>query len=822
MIEPKKSLGGTSDYLSAQLLPGTKSPSIVIFSKKTSLCLWNPKTRTNLALLEEVNTFPQTTSIIRISRIPFSREILILTGLFCGKILIWKIDLSKISIKFSWYSGHSFKISCIQISNKDSWVLSGCLQGSVILWDLLENKGIFRNKTAHHGEIKCLEFLIYKPNQISTVVSYGVDNLLKIWDINSGACLKIIEMGIEPFLEIKIQQNKNLLLALNRNGEIISFNIMVPFILKYSGKVQGKKVGGNPKLLYDLNQSILILNNGVGVIDVFISKKQKNNDQTSLGKSKKNFGHFYSNVIMYHFKNKTNGLTLWKGKNMGNWIILLHNLETYILDFFHLSFKKKINGTLDVSIQRIFKRKIDSHLGEVRALLWFSRDKFLITLCNSVNLIYVWDISLQKCIKNFKLRTSYIAMEYFDNSSIVLGSKTGNIDLYEISSGKLIFSEIKAHGGPIWALECAENSYLMGTGSSDGILKIWEIELHRIVLMKKLKVREQILNIKLLSSRNLIILSGISSIIWAFSLNSLEFKFSLQGHSLPIISSSVCDDKRLFATGSADLSLRIWDIYEKNQKKIIFPGETVVTSITFQPSSINFLSASRSGNIKFWGGGNFIQLLQFKGYHTGPIWSLKFSENGNYLASGSSDKNVVIWKLNNQKLVDKFQQKNQENKPFSGHKNGLKRRNINKNKKIIKKFKTTLTCIYQMKKKEKKNDSKLKNHLIKLFFELKGKYLSLLFKSIKNFEFIIFLNILLEDTTKYAGLDILSNFPEISKVLLNIENIHQHSKKSQIIFKIRKKIDDILKLEKVRVLKIINNFKKKVEFNDKFVNQDFC
>jgi hypothetical protein len=127
-----------------------------------------------------------------------------------------------------------------------------------------------------------------------------------------------------------------------------------------------------------------------------------------------------------------------------------------------------------------------------------------------------------------------------------------------------------------------------------------------------------------------------------------------------------------------------------------------------------------------------------------------------------------------------------------------------------------------MKKKEKKNDSKLKNHLIKLFFELKGKYLSLLFKSIKNFEFIIFLNILLEDTTKYAGLDILSNFPEISKVLLNIENIHQHSKKSQIIFKIRKKIDDILKLEKVRVLKIINNFKKKVEFNDKFVNQDFC
>lgn len=818
MIEPKKSLGGTSDHLSAQLLPGTKSPSIVIFSKRTSLCLWNPKTRTNLALLEEVNTFPQTTSIIKVSRIPFCREILILTGLFCGKILIWKLDLSKISIKFFWYSGHSFKICCIQVSTTGAKVLSGCLQGSIVLWDLFENKGIFRNKTAHHGEIKNLEFLIYKPNQISSLVSYGADNLLKIWDINSGSCLKIIEMGIETFLEIKIQQNKKLLLALNKNGELISFSIMVPFILKYSGKVQGKKAGHNPKLLYDLNQSILILNNGLGIIDVFISKKPKTNTETSLQKPKKNFGQFYSNVIMYYFKNKTNGLTLWRGKNKGNWTILLHNLETYILDFFHLSFKKNINDSLDVSIKKIFKRKIDSHLGEVRALLWFSRDKFLITLCNSVNLVYVWDISLQKCLKNFKLRTSYISMEYFDNASVILGSKTGNIDVYEISSGKLIFSEVKAHDGPIWALECAENSYYLGTGSSDGIIKIWEIELHRIVLMKKLKVREQILNIKLISSRNLIILSGISSVIWAFSLNSLEFKFSLQGHSLPIICSSVCDDKRLYATGSADLSLRIWDIYENNQKKIIFPGETMVTSITFQPSSINFLSASRNGDIKFWGGGNFIQLFQFKGYHTGPIWSLKFSENGNYLASGSSDKNVVIWKLSIQKLIDKFSQKTQETKLFSDHFNSLKRRTISKNKKIIRKFKTALTYIYQLKKKEKKNVSRLKTYLKKLFFELKGKYWSILFKSIKKFEFIIFLNILLEDTTNYTGLKLLSNFPEIFRMLIHIENMHQHSKKNKIIFKIRKKIDNILKSEKISVIKIINNFKKKADFNNKLVH----
>ena len=34
MIELKKSLGGMSDQIPAQLLPGTKNPNLIIFSKK--------------------------------------------------------------------------------------------------------------------------------------------------------------------------------------------------------------------------------------------------------------------------------------------------------------------------------------------------------------------------------------------------------------------------------------------------------------------------------------------------------------------------------------------------------------------------------------------------------------------------------------------------------------------------------------------------------------------------------------------------------------------------------------------------------------------
>ena len=87
MIELKKSLGGMSDQIPAQLLPGTKNPNLIIFSKKNSLYLWNPKTKVILAVLEEVNEISKKITNLKLSRTKNSKIITIIAGLSCGKIL---------------------------------------------------------------------------------------------------------------------------------------------------------------------------------------------------------------------------------------------------------------------------------------------------------------------------------------------------------------------------------------------------------------------------------------------------------------------------------------------------------------------------------------------------------------------------------------------------------------------------------------------------------------------------------------------------------------------------------------------------------------
>ena len=808
MLKPNKYLGGASDCVPAQLLPGTKNPNILVFSKINSLILWNPKTKSNLAILEEIDKVPIIITKVKLSRNLHSKEFLVTAGLSSGKILVWKLDLVKISIKFAWYTGHSLKITSIRISKNGTKVLSGCLSGDIILWNSQDNTGIFRNKLAHNGKIKGLNFCTPKNDKWYGIFSYGIDNLLKFWDMKTGICKKIIDMGTKCFQEFKFLKNKNLFFALARDGELTTFLFSEPFILKYYGNFQNQKTSHKPNLLFDFKESILILNDGSRSINVFLSRQSKINPKYHY--KGENFickkDSLYSNVMSYQFKNKTTGLTLWSTRNRGSWVILVHDFETHSLDFFKIFLEKKVKNKFELSLKRLFRRKLEFHSGEIRRTLWFLKDKFLITLCSSSNSVYIWNVTLEKCIKKFKTHSSCISMELFDSNSILTGSITGNIDLYEILSGKLIFSRPKAHEGPVWALDCAENSYYLATGSSDKVMKIWELELNRIIPVKKLRIKEQILNIKLILEKNLIILSGISSVIWAFSFQSLEYKFSLQGHSLPIISASLCDNKKLLLTGSADSSLRIWDLLGRNQKKILFPENTAVTSTTFQPCSINFLSASRGGNIRFWNGSNFTQLCQFIGYHQGPIWTLNFSENGNFLASGSADKNVIIWKIERPGLqILSFKKENN----FISSINNLisDRKKIKRNKNIFSKFISIIKLLCQLRKKKVKKTTQIESYLKKLFFKIKRKHLFKLLKSIENFEFIIFLDILIIQGNNFNALNVLSNFPEILIFLSKLERFEKNSKKKKIFFKIKKKIGKILKKEQLQVKKTINRFK---------------
>ena len=77
----------------------------------------------------------------------------------------------------------------------------------------------------------------------------------------------------------------------------------------------------------------------------------------------------------------------------------------------------------------------------------------------------------------------------------------------------------------------------------------------------------------------------------------------------------------------------------------------------------------------------------------------------------------------------------------------------------------------------------------------------------KNFEFIVFLDILIEQGDSLYGLNVLTIFPEIYQAFLKLEKQEKNFKNKKIISKLKKKIDNILNIELSQIRKTISKFK---------------
>ena len=60
-------------------------------------------------------------------------------------------------------------------------------------------------------------------------------------------------------------------------------------------------------------------------------------------------------------------------------------------------------------------------------------------------------------------------------SQIVVGTKTGELQIFDIASSTMVGS-IKAHQGTVWSMHVRPDGNALVTGSADKDIKFWEFE----------------------------------------------------------------------------------------------------------------------------------------------------------------------------------------------------------------------------------------------------------------------------------------------------------------------------------------------------------
>ena len=100
----------------------------------------------------------------------------------------------------------------------------------------------------------------------------------------------------------------------------------------------------------------------------------------------------------------------------------------------------------------------------------------------------------------------------------------------------------------------------------------------------------------------------------------------------------------ILATGSADNTVRLWDVDSGQQIAILGEHDMTVHAVSFSPDGMTLASCAGDGTIKLWDVATHSAGATLEG-HTNSVVSIAFSADGKTLASASWDGTVKLWDL---------------------------------------------------------------------------------------------------------------------------------------------------------------------------------
>ncbi|KAM0790814.1 hypothetical protein ACM66B_004659 [Microbotryomycetes sp. NB124-2] len=304
---------------------------------------------------------------------------------------------------------------------------------------------------------------------------------------------------------------------------------------------------------------------------------------------------------------------------------------------------------------------LPGHRTDIRTLAVSSDDELIASA--SQGSLKIWNRKTTKCIRTLECGYAICSTFLPGDRHVVVGCKSGEIMLYDLSSSSLL-ETFAAHTGPVWSMHVRPDGRGLVSGSGDKDVKFWDFEVReiqseveggpvtRVLTMahvKTLKMTDDVLAVKYSPDGRLLAVSLLDSTVKVFFADTLKFSLSLYGHKLPVLSLDISDDSKLIITCSADKNIKIWGLDFGDCHRSLFAHDESVMQVAFERGTHYFWSVGKDKMVKYWDGDKFECIQKLAG-HAGEIWALAVSRRGNFVVTGSHDKSIRIWEKTDEPL----------------------------------------------------------------------------------------------------------------------------------------------------------------------------
>jgi len=474
-------------------------------------------------------------------------------------------------------TGHTGAVWSTRFSPDGKTIVSGSADQTIKLWNC---DGVeLLTMTGHRGDVRTV---LFSPNG-EWIISGGADKTIKIWSLD-GTLLQSIKGHTADIRSITINSSGTLLASGSGDNILKLWRIQQVFSNPESSE--------NPDYKIEIEEIFSIEAHSSAIRTVCFS-----HDGTMLAT-----GSADKKIKFWNLNGKE--LQGLKG----------HNDAVRSVSF-SPDDQSLISASLDGTIRHWHihsrtQQTLHGHSAAIRTVA-VSPDAQMIVSGSLDDQIKIWDLHgnlLETIVGDHDILSVKFSP---DGKKLLVGSGDSVISLWAIhdsnkdrkSSDRQPIQKFSGHSTAVWTVDFSPDGQKLVSGSSDKLVKLWQIDGTELATME-----------------------GHKSTVWTVNFSP---------------------DGQMIASGSGDDSIKLWSI-DATELHSLYGHCGAVWSVCFSPDGRSLISGSGDSTLKLWNLEG--QLLQtFRGHESG-VWAVSFSPDGNRIISGSGDNTIKLWSLDGKEL----------------------------------------------------------------------------------------------------------------------------------------------------------------------------